>query len=96
MKEPCGRLKATLLTPTRNSWKQPYNWRIIADIEEKMRRGLDTSKAVKRVLPKHKHHFESLFEYKSDDEDANDSDSDSLEDVLDQPPAKRKGLFPTY
>ena len=41
-----------------------------------MRRGLDTSKAVKRVLPKHKHHFESLFEYKSDDEDANDSDSD--------------------
>ena len=35
-------------------------------------RGLDTSKAVKRVLPKHKHHFESLFEYKSDDEDAND------------------------
>ena len=69
---------------------------IIADIEEKMRRGLDTSKAVKRVLPKHKHHFESLFEYKSDDEDAYDSDSDSLEDVLDQPPAKRKGLFPTY
>ena len=51
---------------------------------------------VKRVLPKHKHHFESLLEYKSDDEDANDSDSDSLEDVLDQPPAKRKGLFPTY
>ena len=69
---------------------------IIADIEEKMRRGLDTSKTVKRVLPKHKHHFESLFEYKSDDEDANDSDSYSLEDVLDQPPAKRKGLFPTY
>ena len=48
---------------------------IIADIEEKMRRGLDTSKAVKRVLPNHKHHFESFFEYKSDDEDANDSDS---------------------
>ena len=69
---------------------------IIADIEEKKRRGLDTSKAVKRVLPKHKHHFESLFEYKSDVEDFNDTDSDSLEDVLDQPPAKRKGLFPTY
>ena len=32
---------------------------IIADIEEKTRRGLDTSKAVKRVLPKHKHHFEA-------------------------------------
>ena len=42
---------------------------IIADIEGKMRRGLDSRKAVKRVLPKHKHHFESLFEYKSDDED---------------------------
>ena len=71
---------------------------IIADIEEKMRRGLDTRKAVKRVLLKHKHHFESLFEYKSDDEDTNDSDSDSLEDVLHQPPAKRrpKGPFPTY
>ena len=69
---------------------------IIADIEEKMRRDLDTSKAVKRVLPKHKHHFESLFEYKSDDEDANDSDSDSLEDVLYQPPAKRMGPFPSY
>ena len=58
-----------------------------------MRRGLDTHKAVKRVLPKHKHHFDSLFVFKPDDEDANDSDSDSLEDVLDQPPAKRKGPF---
>lgn len=70
---------------------------IIADIEEKMRRGLDTRKAVKRVLPKHKHHFESLFEYKSDDEDENDdTDSDGLEDDSDQPPAKRTGPFPTY
>ena len=69
---------------------------IIANIEEKMRRGLDSRKAVKRVLPKHKHHFESLFEYKSDDEDANDSDSDSLEDTLDQPPAKRMGPLPSY
>ena len=60
-----------------------------------MRRGLDSRKAVKRVLPKHKHHFESLFEYKSD-ADVNDSDSDSLEDVLDQPPAKRMGPFPSY
>ena len=34
-----------------------------------MRRGLDSRKAVKRVLPKHKRQFESLFEYKSDDED---------------------------
>ena len=59
------------------------NQEIIADIEEKMRRGLDSRKAVKRVLPKHKHQFESLFEYKSDDEDDSDTDADSLEDGLD-------------
>ena len=27
LKEPCGRLKATLSTPTRNSLKQPYSWK---------------------------------------------------------------------
>ena len=32
---------------------------IIADIEEKMHRGLDSRKAVKRVLPKHKHQFKA-------------------------------------
>ena len=37
-----------------------------------MHRDPDTRKAVKRVLPKHKHHFENLFEYKSDDEDDED------------------------
>ena len=45
----------------------------------------------KQPLPKHKHHFESLFEYKSDDEDDSGTDADSLEDGLDQPPAKRTG-----
>ena len=45
-----------------------------------MRWGLDSSKAVKRVLPKHKHQFKSLFEYKSDDEDDSNTDADSLED----------------
>ena len=25
--KPCGRLKAYFSTPTRNSWKQPYNWK---------------------------------------------------------------------
>ena len=72
----------------KNSWKQPHSWKIIkgthqeiiADIEEKMRWGLDSSKAVKKVLPKHKHQFESLIEYKSDDEDDSDTDADSLED----------------
>ena len=58
---------------------------ILGDIEEKTERGMDAYKAVKRVLPKHKHKFESLFEY---DADA-DEDSEGLEDSDDQPPAKR-------
>ena len=45
-----------------------------------MHRGLDSRKAVKRVLSKHKHQFESLFEYKSDDEVDSDTDADSLKD----------------
>ena len=63
-----------------------------------MRRGLATPKAVKKVLPKHKH-FETLFEYKSDDDEYYDdgADADSLEVDLDQPlPAKRTGPFPIY
>ena len=59
------------------------NQEIIADIEKKMRRGLNSRKTVKRVLPKHKHQFESLVEYKSDDADDSDTDADSLEDGLD-------------
>ena len=89
MIEPCGWLKTTFSTPTRNSWKQPQSLKtikgthqeIIADIEEnQMRWGLDSSKAVKKVLPKHKHQFEKLIEYKSDDEDDSDADAESLED----------------
>ena len=49
-----------------------------------MRRGPDSRKAEERVLPKHKHQFESLFEHMSDDEDDSDTDLDSLEDGLDQ------------
>ena len=45
-----------------------------------MRWGLHSSKAVKRVLSKHKHQFESLFEYKSDDEDDSNTDAENLED----------------
>ena len=54
---------------------------ILADIDEKTERGMDAYKAVRRVLPKHKHKFESLFEYDADE------DSEGVED--DQPPAKR-------
>ena len=59
MKEPCGRLKAyffetyeEFLEATVQLEEDDTHQEIIADIEEKMRRGLDTSKAVKRVLPK--------------------------------------------
>ena len=55
----------------------------LADIEEKTERGMDAYKAVRRVLPKHKHKFESLFEYEADA----DEDSEGVED--DQQPAKR-------
>ena len=35
---------------------------------------------MKRVLSKLKHQFESLFKYKSDDEDDSDTDAGSLKD----------------
>ena len=65
-----------------HSWKtiKGTHQEIIADIEEKMRWGLHSSKAVKRVLSKHKHQFESLFKYKSGDEDDSDTDAGSLKD----------------
>ena len=47
-----------------------------------MRRGLNTRKAVTKLLAKHKHHFESPFECKSDDEDDNDMGTDCAEDVF--------------
>ena len=52
----------------------------MADIDEKTEKGMDLDMAVKRVLPKHKHKFESLFEYdpaldeESDSDEANDDD----------------------
>ena len=39
---------------------------ILSDIEENVEGGMDVCKAVKRVLPKHKHKFESLFEFDLD------------------------------
>ena len=58
---------------------------ILAGIVEKTERGMDAYKAVMRVLPKHKHKFESLFVYRSDA----DKDSECVEDSDDQPPVKR-------
>ena len=60
------------------------------DIEDKMERGTDALKAVKRVLPKHKQKFESLFQYKEDE----DEDSENVEDPPDEPPMKRMRPFP--
>ena len=61
----------------------------LLDIEDKTERGIDTFKAVKRVLAKHKHKFESLFQYKDADQN-----SESVEDTPDEPPMKRMRPFP--
>ena len=63
---------------------------ILLDIEDKTEKGTDAFKAVKRVLPKHKQKFESLFQYK---EDAYE-DSESVEDTPNEPPVKRMRPFP--
>ena len=55
----------------------------MVDIEEKTEEGMDAYKALK-----HKHKFESLFEY---DADA-DEDSERLEDSDDQPPVKYSSI----
>ena len=86
------------LEPTTQLKEDDTHQEITADIGKKKKphRGSDISKAVKRVLPRHKHQFESLFEYISDDEDNSDTDADSLEDGLDQPPAKGTGPFSSH
>ena len=60
---------------------------ILLDIEDKTEKGIDAFKAVKRVLPKHKQKFESLFQYKEDEDE-------SVEDTPDEPPMKRMRPFP--
>ena len=47
---------------------------ILSDIEEKVAGGMDVRKAVKRVLPKHKHKFESLFDPDVVEDDNQESD----------------------
>ena len=63
---------------------------IFLDIEDKTEKGIDAFKAVKRVLPKYKQNFESLFQYKED----TDEDSESVEDTPDEPPMTRMRPFP--
>ena len=61
---------------------------ILLDIEDKTEKGIDAFKAAKRVLPKHKQKFESLFQYDAD------KDSESVEDTPDEPPMKCMRPFP--
>ena len=48
---------------------------IMTDIDEKIEGGMELTKAVRRTLSKHKHQFESLFEY-SESEESDDSMED--------------------
>ncbi len=52
---------------------------IVADIDEKTEKGMDLNKAVKRVLPKHKHKFESLFEFDPEEDEEDEEDADNEE-----------------
>ena len=63
---------------------------ILLDIEDKTEKWVAAFKAVKRVLPKHKQKFESLFQYKEEE----DEDSERMEDPPDEPPMKRMRPFP--
>ncbi len=60
---------------------------IVTDIDEKTEKGMDLNKAVKRVLPKYKHKFESLFEYNPElEEEEAESDGEEDEDPDEAPP----------
>ena len=54
---------------------------IVGDIDEKMEGGMDLIKAVKRVLPKYKHQFASLFEYDPESIPEDEEDSSDMEDT---------------
>ncbi len=61
---------------------------LVYDIDEKTsEKGMDLTKAVKRVLPKHKHKFESLFEYdpELEDEELNEGKEEEPGKVPTQP-----------
>ena len=65
---------------------------IVSDIEEKVEGGMDVRKAVKRVLPKHKHKFESLFEFDADAmEDSDNVESDSHDPTPSEYPSRVAG-----
>ena len=53
---------------------------ILLEVEEKMEKGVNVRRAIKRVIGKHKPEFEELFLYESEDEDedASEEDMDSV------------------
>ena len=64
---------------------------ILSDIEEKVEGGMDVRKAVKRVLPKHKHKFESLFEFDLDVVEDDNQESDGHDSVDAEFPSRVPG-----
>ena len=64
---------------------------IVSDIEEKVKGGMDVRKAVKRVLPKHKHKFESLFELDADAMEDDDAESEGHDSVDTEIPSRVPG-----
>ena len=64
---------------------------ILSDIEEKVEGGMDVRKAVKRVLPKHKHKFESLFEFDPDVVEDDNQESDGHDSVDAEFPSRVPG-----
>ena len=64
---------------------------ILSDIEEKVEGGMDVRKAVKRILPKHKHKFESLFEFDPDVVEDDNQESDGHDSVDAELPSRVPG-----
>ena len=64
---------------------------ILSDIEEKVEGGMNVRKAVKRVLPKHKHKFESLFEFDPDVVEDDNQESDGHDSVDAEFPSRLPG-----
>ena len=64
---------------------------ILSYIEEKVKGGMDIRKAVKRVLPKHKHKFESLFEFDPDVVEDDNQESDGHDSVDAELPSRVPG-----
>ena len=81
----------TFLEQTLQIQKDDTYQDIVSDIEEKVEGGMDVRKAVKRVLPKHKHKFESLFEFDADALEEDNAESDGHDSVDTEIPSRVPG-----